>query len=100
MNSNVQGAYLTFHATIPELLKSGNGYFIALSSVLAQTRVPGESAYNIAKHALNRLAEWIDIGEETLDLLDLLLSAHTLTCSIQITRKTGSKLSQFTQGLC
>ncbi|KAG9047106.1 hypothetical protein FS837_002990 [Tulasnella sp. UAMH 9824] len=61
MNSSVQGTYLTFHATIPELLKSGNGYFIALSSVLAQTRVPGESAYNIAKHALNRLTEWIDI---------------------------------------
>ncbi|KAG8895635.1 hypothetical protein FRC00_007215 [Tulasnella sp. 408] len=61
MNSNVQGAYLTFHATIPELIKSGNGYFITLSSVLAQTRVPGESAYNIAKHALNRLTEWIDI---------------------------------------
>ncbi|KIO16139.1 hypothetical protein M407DRAFT_240435 [Tulasnella calospora MUT 4182] len=61
MNANVQGAFLTFHATLPELIKAKNGYFIVLSSSLAQTRVPGESAYNIAKHAVNRLAEWIDI---------------------------------------
>ncbi|KAG9006941.1 hypothetical protein FRB94_014776 [Tulasnella sp. JGI-2019a] len=28
---------------------------------MAQLRVPGGSAYNIAKHSINRLAEWIDI---------------------------------------
>ncbi|KIO34547.1 hypothetical protein M407DRAFT_240434 [Tulasnella calospora MUT 4182] len=61
MDSNVQGTFFTLHATLPELVKTGNGYFIALSSSLAQTRIPGESAYNISKHAVNRLTEWIDI---------------------------------------
>ncbi|KAG8953234.1 hypothetical protein FRC04_002644 [Tulasnella sp. 424] len=60
-NSNLQGTYFTLHATLPELVKAGNGYFIALSSALAQTRIPGESAYNITKHAVNRLIEWVDI---------------------------------------
>ncbi|KAG8981283.1 hypothetical protein FRC05_004185 [Tulasnella sp. 425] len=60
-NSNLQGTYFTLHATLPELVKTGNGYFIALSSSLAQARIPGESAYNITKHAVNRLIEWVDI---------------------------------------
>ncbi|KAG8953237.1 hypothetical protein FRC04_002647 [Tulasnella sp. 424] len=58
---NLQGTYFTLHATLPELLKTGNGYFIAVSSSMAQTRIPGESAYNITKHAVNRLIEWVDI---------------------------------------
>ncbi|KAG8906660.1 hypothetical protein FRB99_006361 [Tulasnella sp. 403] len=61
VEANLKGSFLTVHATLPELLKSGNGYVILLSSTLAQTRLPGGSPYNIAKHALNRLAEWIDI---------------------------------------
>lgn len=61
IDSNLQGTYFTLHATLPELAKTGNGYFIALSSSLAQARIPGESAYNITKHAVNRLIEWVDI---------------------------------------
>ncbi|KAG8953235.1 hypothetical protein FRC04_002645 [Tulasnella sp. 424] len=61
MDLNLQGTYFTLHATLPELVKAGNGYFIALSSTLAQARIPGESAYNITKHAVNRLIEWVDI---------------------------------------
>ncbi|KAG9012811.1 hypothetical protein FRB93_001365 [Tulasnella sp. JGI-2019a] len=57
---NLKGSYLTAHAMLPHLVAS-KGYIILLSSVLAQLRVPGGSAYNIAKHSINRLAEWIDI---------------------------------------
>lgn len=60
----MKGSFLTAHATIPELVKT-KGYIVFLSSALAQARLPGNSAYNIAKHSLNRLAEWVDIGECT-----------------------------------
>ncbi|KAG8906677.1 hypothetical protein FRB99_006378 [Tulasnella sp. 403] len=61
VEASLKGSFLTVHVTLPELLKSGDGYIILLSSSLAQYRLPGGSPYNIAKHALNRLAEWIDI---------------------------------------
>ncbi|KAG8953236.1 hypothetical protein FRC04_002646 [Tulasnella sp. 424] len=61
MDTNLQGTFFTLHATLPELVKTGNGYFIALSSGLAQNRVPGESAYSITKHAINRVIEWVDL---------------------------------------
>jgi len=60
IESSLKGSFLTAHATLPHLTKS-KGYIIFLSSSLAQMRIPGGSAYNIAKHSLNRLAEWIDI---------------------------------------
>ncbi|KAG9038041.1 hypothetical protein FRB95_002969 [Tulasnella sp. JGI-2019a] len=59
---SLKGSYFTAHATLPHLIES-KGYIILLSSSLAQSRLPGNSAYNIAKHSLNRLVEWIDIGD-------------------------------------
>ena len=44
-------------------LQASNGYFIAVSSVGAQLRISGASDYCISKHAMNRLVEFIVIGE-------------------------------------
>jgi len=60
VESSLKGSFLTAHSTLPHLATT-KGYIIFLSSVLAQSRIPGGSAYNIAKHSLNRLAEWVDI---------------------------------------
>ncbi|KAG9035176.1 hypothetical protein FRB95_011910 [Tulasnella sp. JGI-2019a] len=60
IEASLKGSYLTAHATLRHLIAS-KGYIILLSSTLAQDRVPGGSPYSIAKHSINRLAEWIDI---------------------------------------
>jgi len=56
---NLKGTYIVLHYTLPEIRKT-KGYFILMSSALAQYRLPGNSAYNIGKLSLTRLAEWID----------------------------------------
>jgi len=63
-DANFRGAYLTASATIMELART-KGYIVLLSSGFAQTRYTGMSQYNLSKHAINRLAEWIDLGEST-----------------------------------
>lgn len=65
VESSLKGSFLTAHAALPHLVAS-KGYLILVSSIGAQLRVSGGSAYNIGKHSLNRLAEWIDIGESCL----------------------------------
>lgn len=62
VEANLKGSFLTAHTTLPHLVKT-QGYIILVSSGAAQVRFPGGSAYNLAKHSVNRLAEWIDIGE-------------------------------------
>ncbi|KAG8863582.1 hypothetical protein FRB96_008322 [Tulasnella sp. 330] len=59
VEASLKGSYFTVHATLPHLVAS-KGYIVLLSSSLAQMRVPGNSPYNIAKHSIIRLAEWID----------------------------------------
>ena len=44
-------------------LQASNGYFIAIASTGAQLRVPGASDYCVSKHALNRLIEFVALGE-------------------------------------
>jgi hypothetical protein len=44
-------------------LKKTHGYVVALSSVGAQLRIPGSSDANISKHAVNRLIEFVALGE-------------------------------------
>ncbi|KAG8931260.1 hypothetical protein FRC03_002257 [Tulasnella sp. 419] len=58
---NLRGSYMVTHYTIPELIKS-KGYIIYLSSALANIRLPGGSAYNMAKLSLIRLAEWVHLS--------------------------------------
>ncbi|KAG8936982.1 hypothetical protein FRC02_009119 [Tulasnella sp. 418] len=60
LEASLKGSFLTAHATIPHLVKT-KGYIIFASSVLGQTRLPGGSSYNLAKHSMNRLAEWVEI---------------------------------------
>jgi len=61
-DANFRGSYLTAHATISELAKT-KGYIVFYSSVLAQFRYKMSSAYSIAKHGINRLAEYVDLGK-------------------------------------
>ncbi|KAI0296091.1 NAD-P-binding protein [Multifurca ochricompacta] len=67
---NIRGVYNTFRASVMPL-KTSKGYFIAISSVGAQLRVPGASDYCISKHAVNRLVEYIAIEHPSIKTFSL-----------------------------
>lgn len=65
---NVQGAYHVIRFTLPHLIQSAkahaetggsSGHLILLSSIGAQLLMPGASDYQTAKHAINRLCEFV-----------------------------------------
>jgi NAD(P)-dependent dehydrogenase (short-subunit alcohol dehydrogenase family) len=67
---NVQGAYHVARFTLPHLIASAKrwaaegasgGHLILLSSIGAQLVMPGASDYQAAKHALNRLCEFVQV---------------------------------------
>lgn len=60
----------SFSATVDHIVKS-QGYIVAVSSIAAQVRVPCASEYNISKHALGRLVEYIGIGTLTHSVFNL-----------------------------
>jgi hypothetical protein len=53
---------LTYCSAAATALEQSRGYYVALSSIGAQIRIPGISDMNISKHALNRLIEFIVLG--------------------------------------
>jgi NAD(P)-dependent dehydrogenase (short-subunit alcohol dehydrogenase family) len=53
--------------SIPELLKT-KGQVVILSGKAAQVRGPNASDYCLSKHAINRFAEFITIGESCFDV--------------------------------
>lgn len=72
---NLRGAYHVIRFTLPHLIESARrhaaqggsgGHLILLSSVGAQLLMPGASDYQTAKHAINRLCEFVqtDHGED------------------------------------
>lgn len=72
---NVKGAYHVIRHSIRHLAESAHrhaaegrsgGHLILISSIGAQLLVPGASDYQAAKHAVNRLCEFVDVdhGEE------------------------------------
>lgn len=67
---NMKGAYFVVRFVIPYLIKSASnnngGHLILISSIGAQLLVPGASAYQTSKHAINRLCEFINVdhGDE------------------------------------
>jgi NAD(P)-dependent dehydrogenase (short-subunit alcohol dehydrogenase family) len=72
---NVQGTYHIMRYTLPHLVASAKkhaatsgsgGHLILLSSIGAQLLMPGASDYQSAKHAINRLAEFVQVdhGED------------------------------------
>ncbi|MDJ0629111.1 MAG: SDR family oxidoreductase [Rhodobacter sp.] len=72
---NVQGSYHVIRFTLPHLIESARiraaegrsgGHLILLSSIGAQLVMPGASDYQTAKHAINRLCEFVqsDHGED------------------------------------
>ena len=65
---NVKGAYHVIRFTLPHLIESAKrrssegrsgGHLILLSSIGAQFVMPGASDYQTAKHAINRLCEFV-----------------------------------------
>ena len=65
---NVKGAYHVIRFTLPHLIESAKkyaaqgssgGHLIVLSSIGAQFVMPGASDYQTAKHAINRLCEFV-----------------------------------------
>lgn len=72
---NVQGTYHIIRYTLPHLVTSAKkhsatggsgGHLILISSIGAQLLMPGASDYQSAKHAINRLAEFVQVdhGED------------------------------------
>jgi NAD(P)-dependent dehydrogenase (short-subunit alcohol dehydrogenase family) len=72
---NVQGTYHVARFTLPYLIQSAKrfgaegrsgGHLIVLSSIGAQLLMPGASDYQTAKHAINRLCEFVqsDHGDD------------------------------------
>lgn len=72
---NVRGAYHVIRYTIPHLVQSAEthavlgksgGHLLVLSSIGAQLLMPGASDYQTAKHAINRLCEFVQVdhGDE------------------------------------
>jgi NAD(P)-dependent dehydrogenase (short-subunit alcohol dehydrogenase family) len=67
---NVRGAYHVTRFTLPHLIQSAKsraaegasgGHLILLSSIGAQLLMPGASDYQTAKHAINRLCEFVQV---------------------------------------
>ena len=52
MNVNLHGVFYCMKYQIPEMLKSGNGSIVNISSILGQVGFAGAPAYTTAKHAL------------------------------------------------
>jgi len=52
-----------FNSAAVRALETTHGYVVGLSSVGAQLRIPGSSDANISKSAVNRLVEFITLGE-------------------------------------
>ena len=70
---NVQGAYHVIRFTLPHLIASAKrrsatgssgGHLILLSSIGAQLLMPGASAYQTSKHAINRLCEFVQVEHD------------------------------------
>ncbi|MGL4235304.1 SDR family oxidoreductase [Tabrizicola sp.] len=67
---NVRGVYHVIRYTVPHLVASAKaaadsgksgGHLILLSSIGAQLLMPGASDYQTAKHAINRLCEFVQV---------------------------------------
>jgi NAD(P)-dependent dehydrogenase (short-subunit alcohol dehydrogenase family) len=70
---NVKGAYHVIRFTLPHLIDSAKrraaegssgGHLILLSSIGAQLVVPTASDYQTAKHAINRLCEFVQVDHD------------------------------------
>jgi NAD(P)-dependent dehydrogenase (short-subunit alcohol dehydrogenase family) len=70
---NVQGTYHVIRFTLPYLIASAKrqsakglsgGHLILLSSIGAQLLMPGASDYQTAKHAINRLCEFVQTDHD------------------------------------
>jgi NAD(P)-dependent dehydrogenase (short-subunit alcohol dehydrogenase family) len=72
---NLRGAYHVIRYTLPHLISSARraaaagksgGHLVLLSSIGAQLVMPGASDYQTAKHAINRLCEFVQVdhGED------------------------------------
>ncbi|VDC05194.1 unnamed protein product [Peniophora sp. CBMAI 1063] len=62
---NLFGVYNAWRSAAKHLRQT-KGYFIAISSIVAQVRWPGSSDYQTSKHAVNRLVEFI--AQENADI--------------------------------
>lgn len=60
---NIRGTFNNIHHTIKHLV-AATGHAILVSSIGAQLRLPGASSSQTAKHALNRLAEFVQLSRQ------------------------------------
>lgn len=63
LNVQVRGSLLFMHACLPAMQRAGGGRIFNMASAAARIVVPGASAYCVAKCALVRLSEHIDVEQ-------------------------------------
>ncbi|KZV66968.1 NAD(P)-binding protein [Peniophora sp. CONT] len=67
---NVLGVFNTVRPALKHLSKT-EGYFLAVTSIVAQFRAPNASDYQTSKHALNRLVELIALENTAIKAFSL-----------------------------
>lgn len=64
--TNVYGVALTIRATLPHLLKRGDGHYLITSSVAGRRALPG-SLYSATKHAVGAIGEGLRLELRQMD---------------------------------
>ncbi|ETW77150.1 hypothetical protein HETIRDRAFT_441698 [Heterobasidion irregulare TC 32-1] len=67
---NVRGVYNVARYTTPHLSKT-RGYFVAISSLAAQIRIPFGSSYAVSKHAVGRFVEHMKLETPEIKVFSL-----------------------------
>jgi meso-butanediol dehydrogenase/(S,S)-butanediol dehydrogenase/diacetyl reductase len=60
-NINMRGVFQLTRKILPQMIKQGSGSIIHISSILGMIAVPGTSAYNASKGALNQFSKSIAV---------------------------------------
>ena len=60
-NINMRGVFQLTRKTLPQMIAQGSGSIIHISSILGMIAVPGTSAYNASKGALNQFSKSIAV---------------------------------------
>ena len=68
MNVNFMGIINGIHATLPKMLKSNKGHFIAVTSSVARLPLPRAEAYGASKAAATYLMETLKIALAETDI--------------------------------
>lgn len=80
MAVNLRGPFLMAHFALPHMREQRSGHIVNISSESALRYYPGNGAYGVSKHALNDLAEYIQVENQDLNIrVDTICPGMVLT---------------------